>query len=198
MQTSTRWYDSSVQITHNIYDSRVSPHRRVVAVWAYYMSVNCNPLTPLLRFVVDCCTTCFYSWQDTDWHSASRGPSAVAELCFFKPSNIFRSIVCTCSSGTTIYFASPAVAVDSSVTASSSASWSRFSPPSNFVNGYVVYGLSLATITGRRLGETPFVQVSTTWALTCPETVHQRPCMTREIETWLSYSRVGTTDSWTL
>jgi len=35
------------------------------------------------------------------------------------------------------------------------------------------------------------VQVSTSWALTCPETVHQRPCMTREIETWLSDSRVG-------
>ena len=35
------------------------------------------------------------------------------------------------------------------------------------------------------------MQVSTTWALTCPETVHQRPCMTREIETLLSDSRVG-------
>ena len=55
----------------------------------------------------------------------------------------------------------------------------------------MVHGLSLATIIGRWLGETPFVQVSTTWALTCPETVHQRPCMTREIETWLSDSRVG-------
>jgi len=41
------------------------------------------------------------------------------------------------------------------------------------------------------LRETPFVQDSTTWALTCPETVHQRPHMTREIETWLSDSRVG-------
>ena len=27
--------------------------------------------------------------------------------------------------------------------------------------------------------------------LTCPKTVHQRPCMMREIETWLSDSRVG-------
>jgi len=36
------------------------------------------------------------------------------------------------------YFASAAVAVDSSyMTESSSASWSRFSPPSNFVNGYM-------------------------------------------------------------
>jgi len=36
------------------------------------------------------------------------------------------------------YFASAAVAVDSSdMTASSSASWSRFSPPSNFANGHV-------------------------------------------------------------
>jgi len=37
-----------------------------------------------------------------------------------------------------IYFASAAVAVDfSHMTALSSASWSRFSPPSNFVNGHV-------------------------------------------------------------
>ena len=37
-----------------------------------------------------------------------------------------------------IYFVSAAVAVDSScMTASSYASWSRFSPPSNFVNGHV-------------------------------------------------------------
>ena len=48
--------------------------------------------------------------------------------------------------------------------------------------------LSLATITERWLSEIPFVQVSTTWALTCPETVHQRPCTTRGIETWLSVS----------
>jgi len=39
----------------------------------------------------------------------------------------------------------------------------------------------------RWLGETPFMQVS----MTCPETVHQRPRVTREIETWLSDSRVG-------
>jgi len=55
------------------------------------------------------------------------------------------------------------------MTASSPASWSRFSPPSNFINGHVstmwfmVHGLLLATITGRWLGETPFVQVSKTW-----------------------------------
>ena len=36
------------------------------------------------------------------------------------------------------YFPSAAVGVDSShMTASSSASWSRFSPPSNFVNGHM-------------------------------------------------------------
>ena len=44
---------------------------------------------------------------------------------------------------------------------------------------------------GRWLSEIPFVQVSMTWALTCTATVHQRPCMTREIETWLLDSRVG-------
>jgi len=52
------------------------------------------------------------------------------------------------------------------------ALWSRFSPPSNYVNGHVL-------------------QVSTTWALTCPEMVHRRPCTTREIEIWLSDSKVG-------
>ena len=54
--------------------------RRVVAV--YYKSIYCNPLTPLVYcdLLWICCTTCFYSWQDSDWHSASRGPSAVAEF----------------------------------------------------------------------------------------------------------------------
>jgi len=38
-----------------------------------------------------------------------------------------------------IYFVSVAVAVDSShMTASSSTSWSRFSPPLNFVDGHVL------------------------------------------------------------
>ena len=55
----------------------------------------------------------------------------------------------------------------------------------------MVHGLSLAAVTRRWLGETPFVQVSMTRALTCPEMVHQRPCMMREIETWLSDSRVS-------
>jgi len=40
------------------------------------------------------------------------------------------------------------------------------------------------------IGRDPFVHVNKTWALPCPETVHQRPCMTREMETWLSDSRV--------
>jgi len=44
----------------------------------------------------------------------------------------------TCYLLTYYYFASAAVAVDSShMTASSSASWSRFSLPSNVVNGHV-------------------------------------------------------------
>ena len=55
----------------------------------------------------------------------------------------------------------------------------------------MVHELSLATITGKRLDETPFMQVSMTWAFTCPETVHRRPCMRTEMETWLSDSRVG-------
>ena len=38
--------------------------RRAMAV--YYTSVDCNPPTPLLRSVVDFCTTCFYSWAAVD------------------------------------------------------------------------------------------------------------------------------------
>jgi len=30
-----------------------------------------------------CCTVYFYSWQDFDWRSASRGPSAVAQFLVF-------------------------------------------------------------------------------------------------------------------
>ena len=41
------------------------------------------------------------------------------------------------------------------------------------------------------IGWDPYVQVSMTCVLTCGETVHQRLCMTREIRTWLSDSRVG-------
>ena len=84
------------------------------------------------------------------------------------------------------------VAVDSSyMTASSSASWSIFSPPSNFVSGHV----------------------STMWFMVCRWTqsqegdwakphfcrfarhdnwpVRKRPCVTREIKIWLSNTRVG-------
>ena len=101
----------------------------------------------------------------------SHGKALEKECCLL---GIFCDILCYY-----YYFASAAVAVDSShMTASSSAWWSRFSPPSNFVSGRVsnnvIHDLLLATITGRWLGETPFVQVSTTWALTCPVTVHQR------------------------
>jgi len=43
-----------------------------------------------------------------------------------------------CQAVIVIYFANATVAVDSShTTASSSASWSRFSPSSNFLNGHV-------------------------------------------------------------
>ena len=67
----------------NVVDGRVCwrhlyDNRRVVAV--SYKSNNCNPLTPLLRFVVDLCTTCFCSLQDVGWHSALRGQSAVAKV----------------------------------------------------------------------------------------------------------------------
>ena len=97
------------------------------------------------------------------------------------------------------YFPSAAVGVDSShMTASSSASWSSFSPPSNFVNGHM----------------------STVWFMVCrwPQSqgdwvrphlcklarhgpwpfrkrfirdcVYQRPCLTRKMESWRSYETI--------
>ena len=38
---------------------------------------------------------------------------------------------------------------------------------------------------------TTFMQICSTWALVCLETAEQRPCVMREIETWLSDSRVS-------
>ena len=53
----------------------------------YCTTVYSNRLTPLLRFVVDLLYNFFLqfcgSWQDFDWHSASRGPSSAAELPVF-------------------------------------------------------------------------------------------------------------------
>ena len=85
-----------------------------------------------------------------------------------------------------IYFASAAVAVDSSqTTASSSASWSRFSPPSNCVNGHVstMWFMVCRWPQSQECdwARPHFVQASTTWALTCPETIRRRQRMTREI-----------------
>ena len=79
-----------------------------------------------------------------------------------------------------IYFATAAVAVDSSrMTASSSASWSRFSPPSDLVNGHVsTMWFMVCRWPQSQEGDwvrPPSVQVSTTLALTCPEKVHHRP-----------------------
>jgi len=80
------------------------------------------------------------------------------------------------------------------MTASSPASWSRFSSVRLQI---LLMGTCHCrqcgswSVAGHNHRKTPFVQVSTAWALTCPETVHQRPCMTRQVETWLSDSRVG-------
>jgi len=89
------------------------------------------------------------------------------------------------------YFASAAVTVDFSHMTASSSAQSTFKFCLWACVNNVVHGLLLASITRRWLDETPYVQVSMTWALTCPKMVHQKPCMTREIETWLSDSRVG-------
>ena len=95
------------------------------------------------------------------------------------------------------YFSSAAVAVDSSrMATSSSASWSRFSQPSSVVNGHVsTMWFMVCRWPQSQEGDwarlPALVQVSTTWILTCPETVRKRQYMTREIETWLSHSRIG-------
>jgi len=59
--------------------SRLDAH-----TFIYYTSVDRNALTPLLRFIVDLLYNLFQdlcsSQHDFDRHSASRGPSAIAEL----------------------------------------------------------------------------------------------------------------------
>ena len=79
-RTRCQQHSSSSSSTVEFVDDTIYDDRRVVAV--YYKSIYCNPLTPLVYcdLLWICCTTCFYSWQDSDWHSASRGPSAVAEF----------------------------------------------------------------------------------------------------------------------
>ena len=90
-----------------------------------------------------------------------------------------------------LFFACAAVAVDSNhIAASSSASWSRFSPPSNLLMGTSQQcGTWSATGHNHRkvIGRDPICASQHDMQ----ETVHQRPRMTREIETWLSDSRVG-------
>jgi len=63
--------------------------RRSIASWlnaqVYYTLVDCNPLTPLLRFVPDLSYKLFLHCYAAVgkifyWHIASRGSSAVAEL----------------------------------------------------------------------------------------------------------------------
>ena len=59
------------------------------------MSVNRNPLTPLPRFVVNLLHNLFLhlceSWQAFDWHCASHGPSAVAQLLVTQVSGVARN-----------------------------------------------------------------------------------------------------------
>ena len=71
-------------------------------------------------------------------------------------------------------------------------SWSRFSPPSDFVNGHVSrMWFMVCHWPQSQIGDWARPHLCTTWALTCPETVHQRSCVMMEIETWLSDSRAG-------
>ena len=60
----------------------------------YYKSISCNPLTPLLWFV-NCCRACFYSWQDFDWHSMSRDPSASCSRVYVREHCAFVSFSCS-------------------------------------------------------------------------------------------------------
>ena len=68
---------SRVELVDHTYEGR-----RTMAV--YYTSVDCNPLTPLLRSVVDLLYNLLLqlgsSWQDFVWYSASCGPSPVAGI----------------------------------------------------------------------------------------------------------------------
>jgi len=66
---------------------RITPTtvERVVA-WmhkVYYTLVDCNPVTPLLRFVLDSLYNLFLHRCAAVSTDASRGPSAVAELLVF-------------------------------------------------------------------------------------------------------------------
>ena len=97
------------------------------------------------------------------------------------------------------HFASAVVAVDSShMTASSSASCSSFSLPSNFVSGHVsTMWFMVCRWPQSQEGDWArphlcrFAVARHGPCLACPETVKQRPRVTRGIETWLSDSRVG-------
>ena len=79
-----RKFCKSIALSTKLVDGRACrrhlyDNRRVVA--SYYTSVRCNPLTPLLWFVVDLLYNLFIqlcsSWQDFDWYSALRASSAV-------------------------------------------------------------------------------------------------------------------------
>jgi len=68
-----------------------------------------------------------------------------------------------------IYFASAAVAVDfSHMTASSSASWSRFRPPSDFVNGHVSTMWFIFCQSWPQSQEGDWAICATTWAIDLP------------------------------
>ena len=87
------------------------------------------------------------------------------------------------------HFASALVAVDSissHMTTSSSALWSSFSPPLNFVSGHVsTMRCMVCRWPQSQEGDWTRPYLCMTWALACPEMVEQRPCVTREIKTWL-------------
>ena len=99
------------------------------------------------------------------------------------------------------HFASALVTVDPRhMTLSSSASCSSFSPPTNFVSGHM--STMWLTVCHRKvIGQDFIAKICPTRALICPETVEQRPCVTREIETWLldsgiHYNRVVDDRRW--
>jgi len=82
--TASRWCDrqnsSTVAPVDYTYDGRA---RHGWMHNACYTSADCHPLTPFLRLIVDLLYNCSVvpallcsSWQNFDWHIASRGPSA--------------------------------------------------------------------------------------------------------------------------
>jgi len=128
----------------------------VRCVYAYMCTTAPRFMCPVPRSEWSCSAEIWFLWLASGLRCAVAVTVAGHELCL---------ALCAVRCPSTIYFASAAVAVDSGhMTASSSASWSRFSPPSNFVNGRL--STMWFMVCHWPQSREYFVQVSTS----CPET----------------------------